>query len=204
METKIARILSMVFHPTLMPTYGVLIYFYLQSAMGLDYPLKVKVFLLLFIFLTTFTLPLFLTFIMLRLKIINSLEMHTRSERIIPLFVTATLYYITFYSLKSTGFFLDLQLFMLGTTILILLTVFINYFIKISIHMIGIGGISGAIIALAFTYKINLIHLISITVIFSGLLGYARLKTGAHKEFQIYSGYLTGFTVMFLLFILFQ
>ncbi len=203
METKLSRFLSVIFHPALMPTYGVLIYFYLQSAMGIDYPQKVKLFLILFIFLTTFSLPLFLTFIMLRLKMINSFEMHTRSERIIPLFVTAILFYITFYSLKNIGFFLDLQLFILGSTILILIAVFINYFTKISIHMLGIGGISGAVIAMGLTYNVNVIHLLNIIIIVSGLLGFARLKAGAHKEFQIYLGYLTGLSVMLLLFMLF-
>jgi hypothetical protein len=69
--------------------------------------------------------------------------------------------------------------------------------------MLGIGGISGAVIAMGLTYNVNVIHLLNIIIIVSGLLGFARLKAGAHKEFQIYLGYLTGLSVMLLLFMLF-
>jgi hypothetical protein len=69
--------------------------------------------------------------------------------------------------------------------------------------MIAAGGVGGAVTALGLTYKINVIHLVNIIFLVSGLLGFARLKAGAHKEFQIYTGYLTGFSVMLLLFLLF-
>ena len=203
MEKKLSRFLSVLFHPLLMPTYGVFIYFFLQLKMGLNYPANVKYFVILFVFLTTFAIPLLLTFFMLRFKLINSFEMKTQSERIIPLFITAILFYITYYSLNDIGFFVDLQLFILGSTVLVLLTVFINYFTKISIHMVGIGGVSGAVIALGVSYKIDVVYLLNLIIIISGLLGYARLKLGAHRQFQIYAGYITGLAVMLGLFLIY-
>ncbi len=201
MEKKVARILSFVFHPLLMPTYGVLLFLYLQAMTGIVMPYKAGLLLIVFIFLMTFAIPLSLSLLMLRIKLVNSLEMHTRNERIIPLFITAILFYITYYSLKKTSLFIDLQLFILGSTVLILITICINYFTKISIHMIGIGGVAGALLALSLSHNIVIIHFLIFVIFVAGLLGFSRLKLDAHKEFQIYLGFLTGVIIMALMFL---
>ena len=155
-----------------------------------------------FIFLTTFAIPLSLTYVMLRIKLINSFEMQTRQERIIPLFMMAFLYYITYYSLKSTGIFINLQLFILGSSVLVFVGIFINYFTKISIHLMGIGGLTGAMLALGLGIHIPVIYPLILVLLLAGLLGFARLKQGAHTEGQIYGGFLTGLLVMMMLFFL--
>ena len=202
MEKSLARVLSVLFHPLLMPTYGTLLFFYLYPMTGIDYPLKGEMLVTLFVFLMTFVIPLSLTFVLLRMKLVNSFEMETRNERILPLFIVAILFYITYYSIKSTALFFDLQLFLLGSTLLIFLTIIINYFTKISIHMIGIGGVAGALIAMGIAYSIPTIPILNLTFIVAGLLGFARLRLKAHQPFQIYTGFLTALLIMLSLFVL--
>ena len=202
MEKLLSRVLSVLFHPLLMPTYGTMLFFYLYPMTGIDFPLKVMLLVTLFIFLMTFIIPLSLTFVMLRMNLVNSLEMETRNERILPLFIVAILFYITYYSLKSTGLFIDLQLFILGSTLLIFIAIIINYFTKISIHMIGIGGVTGALIALGMAYPISVISVLNLLFLVAGLLGFARLRLKAHQPFQIYTGFLLALLVMASLFLL--
>ena len=201
-ETKLAKILSVLFHPLLMPTYGLIIYFQIQGRMGVELIPKAKWMLLFFIFTMTFVIPLSLTLAMKRLGVVKSLEMPTAKERIIPLFFTALVFIITYYALVPTGIFPDYQIFILGTAQLVLTALVISLFTKISIHMMGIGGLTGALIALGIGSATPVIHHLNLAILISGLVGFSRLRLNAHKDFQIYFGYLLGVLVMAGLFLL--
>ena len=201
-EERLSKILSLLFHPLLMPTYGLIVYFQLQSYMGMELIPKVKWMLVLFIFSMTFFISLSLTMTMKKLGLVSSLQMPVARERIIPLFVTAIIFIITFYSMRPTGLLPDFQLFILGTALLTLIALLISIFTKISIHMIGIGGVTGALIAIGLTSNVPVTRFIYLSILISGLLGFARLRLGAHKEFQIYLGYLLGLFVMGSIFLL--
>ena len=201
-EEKLAKILSVLFHPLLMPTYGLVIYFQIQQHMGIVLIPKVRWMLLLFIFSMTFMIPLSLTLVMKKLRLISSLEMPTAKERIIPLLVTAVIFVITYYSLRPTGLLPDFQLFILGSAELVFIALLLSLFTKISIHMMGIGGVTGAIIAVGLVSTVPVIHFLNLSILISGLLGFSRLRLHAHKEFQIYLGYFIGVFVMGGLFLL--
>lgn len=201
-EERLSKILSVLFHPLLMPTYGLVIYFQIQQHMGIELIPRVRLMLLLFIFSMTFMIPLSLTLVMKKLRLISSLEMPTAKERIIPLFVTAIIFIITFYSLRPTGLLPDFQVFLLGTAVLVLIALLISLFTKISIHMMGLGGVTGAIIAIGLVSSVPVIHFLNLSVLVSGLVGFSRLRLHAHKEFQIYLGYFIGVFVMSGLFLL--
>ncbi len=200
MEKRFARILSITFHPLLMPTYALLLIFSLQAWFSMEIPPKAKLILLSFVFFMTFALPFALTFLMLKFRIINSFEMHTRNERIIPLLMMAFLFYITYYSIKDNGIYLFFQLFILGSSILVLLSAVINYFTKISIHMVSIGGLLGTIIGLELVFHVDVLSILIIVVLVAGLLGYARLRLQEHNQGQVYGGFLLGSFVMLLLY----
>ena len=70
---------------------------------------------------------------------------------------------------------------------------------KISAHTLGIGGLTGALIAISFRLNVNLEYFIIATIIVSGIVGYSRLKLKTHEQYQIYIGWLTGFFTSFLI-----
>ena len=67
---------------------------------------------------------------------------------------------------------------------------------KISLHMLGIGGVVGVLFSLNIWFG-NLSNLLIIFILTSGLLGYARLKEKAHNATQVYLGFLIGFLIEF-------
>ena len=85
-------------------------------------------------------------------------------------------------------------------------TIFTAYFLsfkyKVSIHMIGIGGLVGVLFGLARVLNADLILLILAAVLISGLLGTARLTLSAHTPGQIYWGFLIGFFTEYLFLIM--
>ena len=86
MEEKIAKAVSVVFHPLLIPTYAMLLFMNIDTHFTLVIPEKYKYLTVLFVFLSSFAVPSLIMIILLKLGTINSLQMETR---IITLFVSA-------------------------------------------------------------------------------------------------------------------
>ncbi len=202
MEKTFARVLSVLFHPLLVPTYFLLVLFRLPLYTLLNIPVKIRLTMLVFVFLLTFVLPVLVATAMWFLKLIDSLEMRQRHERIFPMIAIAIFYYIGFYSLKQLAVFQTATIFMLGSTVLVLLGLVFNYFYKISQHAIAWGGFTGALIAMGLVLHTSLFFWLFGVILISGITGYARLKTSSHTPFEIYSGYLLGMLVMATLFLM--
>jgi len=201
MEKTFARALSVLFHPLLVPTWFLLILFRLPFFNLLYIPVKIKTLVLLFVFVLTFVLPTLVTVGMWLLKLIGSMEMRHRHERTLPMIAIAIFFYFTFYGLSKLAVFQLATMFLLGSTALVLVGLGINYFFKISQHMIAWGGLTGALIALGLLWHITLYFWLFGVILASGITGYARLKTASHTSFEIYSGYLLGMVVMAALFL---
>jgi hypothetical protein len=201
LETKIAKTISILFHPLLMPTYGFALIFFTQNYISTFIPLNAKLLIIGITFIFTFLLPTINALILLRLGRIHSLEMETTRERVIP-YLSTFMYYLAlsylFYSAEFSPVFIIL---ILGATLCVLATFLINFKWKISAHAVGIGGIVGGIIGISIRLMIDLQLIIILTILISGLIGFARLKLLSHTPAQVYIGYLTGFLIQLLLMI---
>lgn len=186
-----AKIISILFHPLLLPSIGMLILF--NSGSVLEYlPYQAKKIILLVVSVSTLILPItFVPFFIFQ-KIIKNVEMENKRERLIPFFVTAVLYYFCYYLLVRLGAPPTISEFILAsaTTVFILFLLSIKW--KISAHMMGIGGLTGSLIAIAFRLNVNLEYFIISAVIASGIIGFSRLMLKSHKPYHIYVGWLTG------------
>jgi hypothetical protein len=67
--------------------------------------------------------------------------------------------------------------------------------------MIGMGGVLGLLTGLSMDLGLDLTWFIVAGIILGGFLGFARIQSNSHKSSEIYSGFLVGAGVMFLLFI---
>ncbi len=202
MEKNLAKLLSIIFHPLLFPTIGILVL--LNSGTVLEYlPFQAKKVIFLIVLVSTFVLPLtFVPFFIFQ-KIIKDVQMDNHRERLIPLFVTSILYFFSYYLLIRLGAPITISKFILTAGISVFALFLFTIKWKISAHMIGIGGLTGAIIAFSFMLNVNLEIFIIISIVLSGLLGYSRLKLSSHKQFEIYTGWITGFTLSFIILLFF-
>ncbi len=201
MEEKIAKIISVVFHPLLIPTFTTLILFNINSYISLLIPYGAKLLILGMIFITTFLFPLLFIFIMKRRGIIKTLQIETREERVYPFAITAIFYFISYNMVRQLQISEIYHLFLLGSTILIVITLLINFYSKISIHMIGIGGLLGFLIGLSLRINTDVTGLIFLVILIAGIIGFARLKLSAHKPIQIYTGFIFGVIIMLIIFL---
>ena len=86
--------------------------------------------------------------------------------------------------------------FMIGATLLLIITLVINLFWKISSHMVAMGAVMGAVTGISLLLAINLKLLIIMIILVSGLVAYSRLKLNAHFPVQVYAGFMLGVVVM--------
>ncbi len=75
----------------------------------------------------------------------------------------------------------------------------ITIFYRISLHTIAWGGLTGIFVALCLRFGLVFIHWLIGIIILAGFSGYARLATQAHKTSEVYTGYVTGFILNFVL-----
>lgn len=198
MSSSFARFLSLILHPILMPSY--VLWFLLHQGgyyTSFTDPFEKAA---LYLLVVTFTLLLPITFINRLLKSgrIKSFEMETRQERVLPftgylIMITAGWYLMVLLRLPALP-----SVMVLGAAVAVAVALVITLRWKISIHMVGIGGVMGVMTALASILIIDLSMPIVLTLLVSGLLGSARLSLGAHKPWEVYTGFIAGFLSEFL------
>ena len=196
MEQKFANYISWILHPLLMPTYAMLLILSQDNFFVLVLPQKLKLILAGLVLANTVFLPLIFIWMMHKRGIISSYKMNERTERSLPFATTALFYFATWYMMSNLGLPGIYYLFILGGCSLIIISLIINLFWKISIHMVGIGGLTGGFIGLHYQMLTDSGMLILILVFLSGLVGFSRLKLNTHNEPQVYVGFVTGVAVM--------
>lgn len=202
MENKIARIISYVFHPLLMPLYAFILLFSTQAYFASSLSFQIKLIILSFILIFTFLFPSIFTFILFKTKTISSLHLEKREDRNIPFIFMIIFYYGSYYILKKTGIPVIFLLLMLASTMMVILVFFINLKFKISIHSLAMGAITGMLIGISYRFQIEMIISIFLAFIISGLVGFSRLALNAHQPSEVYYGYLLGFGCLLGMFII--
>ncbi|MBU2651017.1 MAG: hypothetical protein KKA81_08780 [Bacteroidetes bacterium] len=201
MESKAAKVISIVFQPLLIPTYGFIVLLNLNVFFALVLPPVSKWLIIGMIFTTTFVFPLIFLLILYYRGVIKTLHMESREERILPFILTIVFYYLTYYLLKNMQISPIFYYFLIGTSLTAVIALLVNFFWKISIHMVGIGGVLGAFLGLSLVLMIDIPLVLIIITLISGLVGFARLQLHAHTPAQVYAGFLAGFTIMLCLFL---
>lgn len=192
----LANILSVVFHPLLMVTYGVALAF--ASTYLAVYPLQMKLLILSGVFLMTAVVP--GIFIALLVKYGNGgdLALTNRRVRTLPyLLFVASIVACAFFLLRMLmPFWLVAILF--GTAAVMLMAMGINFVWKISAHMIGIGGLLGGVMGVAQLYALNPWISFIIGFLVAGCLGTSRLILKRHTPAQVYAGFGLGFIGIYI------
>lgn len=195
-EKVFAQIISAVFHPLFIPTYTYLLFMQNNSLSFFLIPPDRQWILLGLIVFTTFVLPAVMILFMYKTKLISSLTIRQRSERPGPILVTAIFFYLTYYLLKRLEIAPVFYVYMLGATVLAIISLLITIYWKISLHLVAAGGVTAVVTGFSFLApQAGPIPIIS-CLILSGMVGYARLRLKAHLALEIYAGFGLGFIIM--------
>jgi len=194
---KFHNIVSFVFQPLLMPTYGILLITNMDVFQTL--PLNWRIMAVVGTLLFTGILPATPILLMLKKGDVHDLFISRREERTLPyLFSFLAYLFWTFFLYRI----LQLPLFMvsmgIGAAISIAIITFINLKWKISAHLSGIGGLVGGLFGICFRMAINPLPLIITVLFISALVALSRIELKAHTPGQTLAGFTLGFLAVFL------
>jgi hypothetical protein len=192
---KFAQFISVLAHPLFMPSYAFSLLMYTNPYINMMISDSTKNVVIIILSLFTIVLPILTAIILKQLRVIDSIYMKTSEERKWPFVFTLVWYYMAFQLLAKLYIPQSFLLLMLGAISAIGLSLIITLRWKVSIHMLGIGGLIGAIIGISHRFQLDHSNLIMLLLIFAGLIGFARLKTHSHNYRQVYVGFLLGFLV---------
>lgn len=197
MLQKIARTISILFHPIIMPTLGLLILFNSHSILIYTYP-SVKRAIYIITFFGTSVLPLsFIPFFMYS-RFLDNWLMNERKERVVPFLITTILYFFTYFLIWRFPLSSFVKQFLLASAVSVGFVTLISLKWKISVHMVGIGGIIGLLLSLVIHENANVQVYLIPAIVVAGLVGSARLILHVHKSMQIYAGFLLGLVIVML------
>ncbi|MCA6368714.1 MAG: hypothetical protein IM631_22235 [Cytophagales bacterium] len=195
---QVAKFISVVFHPLLLTTYLVIILsYYFPSMLMIRKENRMVIVGLVFVF--TFVLPA-VNLVMLRaFGNIQSLTLQSRRERILPFVFISLLYLlVTFLFYFKLPFSANFNKLMMIISALVVVSLMITLFYKISIHSIAMGGGIGILLPLnQVTEQMSLLWPTAFTILVTGLVMSSRLVLDAHSPREVMYGGVVGFVVGF-------
>jgi len=196
-----ANIISSIFHPLFMPVISM--GFYLRFFLFVKLHPILNTFILAAMAMCTIIFPLITIFVMKSSKMITSVHMPTKEERRWPLLIGTFFFglaYMIIGQITSKFSGLDgLKDIAIAGMITLLICTIVNLLYKLSIHMAGIGGFTGMVIAYASQSQVDLLPVLVGAVLVAGLIGFARLQLSAHSSGQVALGYAVGFISQYVI-----
>jgi len=153
--------------------------------------------------LNTIFFPLFTTFLLRKLGFMDSYQMHTARERIVPMLATMIFYFWAWNTFRNLeGIQPSLRNFMFGNFIGIIALFLLNIFMKVSLHAAAAGAMIGLVFMVMLQSATDLSPMLFLAIILGGVMGTSRMILKAHYPLEIWLGYITGVLTMVIAFLI--
>ena len=193
------KILSVLFHPMVIPTIGVLVFLFLTPE---NIQIERQLILIGIVFTATYIIPLIVLILLKALGLIQSYKLFSIKERKIPMYLMLVIFYILAELLSHINSFKELGTLFYGIELAIVI-IFILFLwrIKTSLHVLSLSSASMFFLIYGHLNSLSLtIPVVCIFMLLTGLMGTARLHLKAHTPREVYLGFFLGILCQFLVF----
>lgn len=194
--TKLAKIVSWIFHPLLMVTYGMILA--LSNTYLVFLPSSMKLLLILGVFFITAILPGSLILLLIKNGVAKDTELSDRTERAIPYLIIISSIILCMFFLYRLMIPFWLIAILGGGCIALIIAVSINFYWKISAHGIGIGALTGGVMGISHIQGFNPYMAFIILFLVAGAICSSRIYLNKHTPMQTYTGFCLGFACPFI------
>ncbi len=195
--TRFLRIGAFVLHPLLMPLLGAVVYYVITPRFIDAGIIRAKLFAIAII---TLFVPIVIFFLLKNLRLIKSMELADVNERKIPLMLQCVLVLLIVKKVYSPYDSPEMYFFFVGilfSSITALLLVIFK--LKVSLHQMGIAGVTMFVIALSVHFKVNMLFWIGLFIFGNGWVASSRLSTRSHTYPELIVGFFIGFIPQLLM-----
>lgn len=190
MIDKVLKSFSYIFHPLMMPLFGVLFYFWKSPRFIAVEIIQAK---LISLFILTVLVPLLLYSILKLIGMVNTINLKTTKERVYPLILNGVLTLLILKHIITPTALVELYFFFIGILISNMACLILAVLrFKASIHMIGISGVFMFFIALSIHFGINNNTPVALMAITMGAVATSRLHLKAHTNTELVIGTFIG------------
>jgi hypothetical protein len=196
---SIYRLLSIIFHPLLIPSYTTAIYLFLFS--DLIYS-NIKFAIVKVVLIGTFILPLLTGILLYLFNLLRTYEMKNKSERIIPILSTGIYFAVTAKLLGGINFGGDLTFYLIALVISLSTIIFMMKGANSSLHSAALSSLLGFVFFIGLKYQINTLYILIPGFLMLGLLSTGRIYLKNHTDKEMYLGILFGFIPQIIVLIL--
>ena len=194
----ISRTLSAVLYPMFIPTYGILIYF-LTLRPYINYPAPLIWIGVIGTLLFTCLLPLSVILVMIRRGNLTDIYIRDPKQRTMPYIYSILCYgFWAYFCSQVMHLPRFIVLTAIGSTVALLLVLFINRRWKISAHLAALGGLFGGMMSFSLSTGIRATTALIGCSVAALLLMFARIYDESHTPLQVICGYLLGTLATFL------
>ena len=192
-----APIISILFHPLLMPSVGLFLLLNSGTYVSLLDPAAKRA--ILFVMaLGTLFFPLLMMPILYYRNLISRVQNSSREEQLIFQMIILILYIITFVYFVRLPLSRIIHSYVLATTLTLAVVLLLGIWFRVSLHTAALGGLAGLIIALILLYESPLQGVLLIVIMAGGATASSRLALDVSHSAEVYGGYLVGFGVVFI------
>lgn len=194
-----AKLISYIFHPAFVPVYIVyfIVFVHPNLFAGFQSMDKTKTVIMSFVMYTFF--PIVTVLLLKGLKFIETFQLTTQKDRIIPLVACGVWYFWIWYVWRNLPDYPSAAVQLtLAIWISVSLALMANIIMKISLHAISMGVALTFILLLAFAQPLNFGIYISVVLLTTGLVLTSRLIVSDHTAKEVYGGLLIGVVSMLI------
>ncbi len=185
------KLAAYIFHPLLMPLLGVFLYYGMSPRFTDPEIMKAS---LMAVSIITVFIPIIMFFLLKNIGILPSIHLEGVADRKIPLMIQCVLLLLIIKMVFEPYDNTELYYFFVGilfSTITALILVFFKF--KISLHQMGIAGVTMFLIALGIHFKVNVLLSVGLFFIANGWVATSRLHTNSHTNVELVGGLVIGF-----------
>ena len=188
---------SLIFHPLLMPLIGVGLYFKLTPKFIEPEIIIIKTYAIIII---TILIPLISFFLLKNSGLVKSINLKEVEERKYPLMIQIILIFIIITRVFTKYHHPELYYFFIAvvvSSLVALILVIVNF--KVSLHQMGIAGVTMFLIALSIRFTENYLFEISLFFLINGWVASSRLETKSHSISELIIGLIVGVFPQFII-----
>ena len=188
---------SFIFHPLLIPLIGVGLYFKLTPKFIEPEIIIIKTYAIIII---TILIPLISFFLLKNSGLVKSINLKEVKERKYPLMIQIILIFIIITRVFTKYHHPELYYFFIAvavSSLAALILVIVNF--KVSLHQMGIAGVTMFLIALSIHFTENYLFEISLFFLINGWVASSRLETKSHSISELFIGFILGVFPQFII-----
>lgn len=197
---RLPKIISTILHPIFLPTWMMVVM--VLSGITRFTPGNDLSFILSTLVLTCL-FPGLVVVMMKRWRIISSLELDSRDDRVGPIFLIVIALYAAIRMFRNVPVLAMYEFYLSSTLVISVVAFIVTFFWKISLHTLGWGGFVGNLFIMTVLSMNAFLPYFVASIILAGVAASARIMEKSHSNAQLYSGFAAGFLVVIILYLFF-